>query len=187
MWKKILLVILVLSLALNVAFAAAWAVRTFVAGQRGRWSRGAGAAKEGEIWCPLHRRLGVTEEQWRNVEPYMREFLRKMEERQERVSEVRHEMLELLFAPDVDREAIEEQQDKVLKAFRQTQDLVLQHLLTEREYLTEEQERELKRTLEERMDTVGPGNPHIGSGVEAGSRGVGKAFRQLEKKDQGEQ
>lgn len=180
MWKRIAVVVLALSLALNAAFTVTWAVRTFSGGARSQ-PPGAGAGQEGEIWSALHRRLGVSREQWKKIEPHMRAFMEKMEDRQERISKVRHEMLDLLFSKDVSREAIEKQQDRVLKAFRKTQNLVLEHVLTERKYLTDEQEREMKRMLEERMDTSGPGRPPIGRGGGAGGRGVGKAFRRIEK------
>ncbi len=179
MWKKIVLVILTLSLALNVAFTATWAVRTITAGPHDG-ARPPESAQEGEIWSPLHRKLDVTEEQWKQIEPLMRQFMETMKVRRERISEVRHKMLDLLFSPNVDRKAIEEQQDRVLNAFRKTQDVVLQHVLTERKYLTAEQERKLKRMLERRMSTSGPGNPPIGPRNERGGGGVGKAFRQME-------
>jgi len=185
MWRKIVLVIMTLSLALNAAFTATWAVRTVSSG-RSEQPRPPEAAQEGEVWSPLHRRLDVTQEQWRQIEPHMREFMETMQERRERISEVRHDMLDLLFSQDVDRDAIEKQQDRVLNAFRKTQNVVLQHVLTERRYLTDGQERKLKRMLERLMNTSGPGNPPLGPRNGQGGRGVGKAFREIEKKQQEE-
>jgi Spy/CpxP family protein refolding chaperone len=124
----------------------------------------------------------VTSEQWKQIEPHMREFMEKMADRQERISEVRYDMLDLLFSEDVSPEAIEKQQDEVLTAFRKTQDLVLEHVLTEKRYLTPAQERKLKEMLEERVDTSGPGNPPIGRTNEKRGRGVGKALEKLETK-----
>lgn len=176
MRKKLVLITLALSLSLNLAFAATWAVRRFAAPGGG----GQTAAREHEIWSPLHRRLGVGRSRWKKIEPRLREFQRKLGERHERIQKVRHGMLELLSAPEVDRNAIEKQQDRVLAAFRKTQDLVLSHVLTERKLLTPEQRKQFFRILRRRMEESGPGNPPIGRGT--GGRGVGKALRGLEKR-----
>ncbi len=177
MHKRLVLIILALSLALNAAFVITCAVRRFGVHRLGTGSGRRVAGGDEEIWSPLHRNLGVTEEQWQKIEPHMREFLRTMEQRHERISEVRREMLDVLFSPDTDREAIEEQQDEVLKAFRRTQNVVLDHVLTERQYLTDTQEKKLKRMLQRRMMDSRPCSPP-GS---RGGPGVGKAFRELEK------
>ena len=186
MWKKILFVLFALSLALNVAFATTWALRTFAGNSEERRGRRA-TTGETDVWSPLHRELEVSAEQWKQIEPHMREFMEKMEARHEHISRVRQDMVDLLFSEDVTREVIEKQQERVLKAFRETQDLVLQHVLTERKYLKPEQERMLKRMLEDRMDTSGPGNPPIGGGKNTSGRGVGKAFQRLEKAPQEEE
>ncbi|MEF8787449.1 MAG: periplasmic heavy metal sensor [Planctomycetota bacterium] len=173
MRNKLLLVILTLSLGLNIAFMTTCAVRQFGGG--GCIARR--PPPEGhneEIWSPLHRELGVTEEQWEEIEPRLREFQRKLQTRHRRIQKVRKGMLEVLSAPEVDRKAIEKQQKKVLRAFRKTQDLMLEHILTERKLLTPEQQERLFRMLRRRMQAAGPGRPK-------GGPGVGKAFRGLEK------
>ena len=70
MWKKAKPYGIVASVTLNVAFVAMWIayaaplpVRPQETGQR---------ATGQAIWCPLHRELKVTEEQWRQIEPRLR-------------------------------------------------------------------------------------------------------------------
>lgn len=177
MRRNLVLIILALSLALNTAFMITCAVR---GGDVHGLDTGSGRPAVGdnkEIWSPPHRSLGVTEKQWQKIEPHMREFLRTMKRRHERISEMRREMLDVLFSPGVDREAMEEQQDEVLKAFRRTQNVVLDHVLTERQYLTDTQEEKLKRMLQRRMMDSRPCRPPGGKS----GPGVGKAFRELEK------
>ncbi|MEF8788427.1 MAG: periplasmic heavy metal sensor [Planctomycetota bacterium] len=181
MRRKLVLIILALSLALNAAFTITCAVQRFARHVLSAKSGRPVAGSDEGIWSPLHRRLNVTEEQWRKIEPHVREFLRRMEQRHERISEMRREMLDVLFSPDIDREAIEEQQHEVLKAFRRTQNVVLDHVLTERQYLTDTQEKKLKGMLQQGMMDSRPCRPP-GS---KGGPGVGKAFRELEKDSRG--
>ena len=175
MRNKLLLVILALSLGLNVAFVSTCAVRQFGGGgciARRPPTKG----HNEEIWSLLHRELGVTKKQWEKIEPHLREFQRKLRARHKRIQKVRNGMLEVLSAPEVDRKAIEKQQKKVLRAFRKTQDLVLEHILTERKLLTPEQQKKLFDMLRRRMQAAPPGGPK-------GGAGVGKAFRGLEKEE----
>ena len=70
MWKKIRPLLILLSVALNVAFVTFWAVRALPShfcGKRGTTGGGA-------VWCPLHRKLGTTDAQWREIEPRLAEF-----------------------------------------------------------------------------------------------------------------
>ena len=69
MWKRIGPLLIVLSVAMNVAFIGVWA--THAIGSHWPVER---ADDHGKVWCPLHRRLNVTDEQWRKIEPRMVEF-----------------------------------------------------------------------------------------------------------------
>ena len=72
MWKKTKWYLIVASVAMNVAFVAMWiayadplSAHPENSGQR---------ETHHKIWCPLHRELGVTEEQWAQIGPRLREF-----------------------------------------------------------------------------------------------------------------
>ena len=69
MWKKIAPLLILLSVGLNVAFVGVWAVRAF-----GRHWPAHRPDDDGAVWCRLHRRLDVTDEQWRRIEPRLAVF-----------------------------------------------------------------------------------------------------------------
>ena len=145
MWKKALIVLVVLSAALNIAFIAAWAVHAFA----GR-SVDIQCTPDGEeIWCPLHRKLGVTNEQWRQIEPKLRAFRDASLQQSRRVETLRDEMIALLAAPDASRPAIKAKQDEILAAQREMQDMMLDHLLAEKHVLTPEQQKLMFKLIRE--------------------------------------
>jgi len=155
MWKKIVPLLIILSVALNLAFVGVWAFR----GLRGRWfGHGPCRPRAGrsEVNCPLHRRLGATPEQWRRIEPRLAEFRRASQEVCSDVMRKRGEMIDLIAVPEPDREAIKAKQEEILAAQRRMQQLVIEHLLAEKEVLTPEQQKELFDLLR-RRSCAGPG------------------------------
>lgn len=152
MWKKIAPMLVVLSVGLNVAFVGVWAVRAV--GCR----RPAGHADDhGKVWCPLHRRLSVTDEQWRQIEPRLSAFRRDSQSRRREIGRLRGEMIDLIAADAPDRQAIAAKQVEIRAGQRQMQQLVIEHLLAEKEVLTAEQEKELFDMLRLRSACPGPG------------------------------
>ena len=151
MWKKIVPLLIVLSVALNVAFISVWAVHT----ARAHWSPG--GADDDDVWCPLHRRLSVTDEQWRQIEPRLAAFRRDSRSRRREIGRLRGEMIDLIAADEPDRQAIASKQEEMRDEQRQMQQLVIEHLLAEKEVLTAEQEKELFDMLRRRSACAGPG------------------------------
>ena len=158
MAKKIQTLVLVLSVSANAAFIGAWAVEKLAEPGDPESAQGAEVGDDG-IWCPLHRKLGVTKEQWKKIEPEMLAFHRQTAKNCKKLRQLRSEMIELLAAPEPDRKAVEIQQQKILDGQRSMQDLVLGHLLAEKEILTAEQEKQLFRMLKECVACPGPGRP----------------------------
>ena len=152
MWKKIAPLLIVLSVGLNVAFVGVWAVRAV-----GRLRPTGHADDHGKIWCPLHRRLNVTEEQWRQIEPRLAAFRRDSQSRRQKISRLRGEMIDLIAADEPDRPAIAAKQEEIRAGQRQMQQLVIEHLLAEKQVLTAEQEKELFDLLRRRSACPGPG------------------------------
>ena len=145
--KKIFAMVLVVSLALNAAFAATWAVNRFTALAQAETGKEAEAGAKPEIWCPLHRELGVSKEQWQKIEPEMIAFHKETQKVCEEADNLRDGMIELLASSEVDREAVEAQQEKIMHVQRKMQDLALQHLLTEKQFLEPEQQQRLFEML----------------------------------------
>ena len=174
MWRKVRPIVLAVSVALNVALLSTWAVHavpTHLLGENHAEETG-----QQDIWCPLHRELGVTEEQWEKIEPAMVRFQEKVRQQSQNLRKLRDEMLELLRSPDVDREKMEAQQEKIIRGHRKMQDIVLEHLLAEKRLLTDSQEANLFGMLADRMGCLGP---MMGGGRGRGP-GIGRVMRNME-------
>lgn len=161
MWKKIAPLLIVLSLALNVAFVTVWAVRAV----RSHWSTQANG--DSEIWRPLHRRLNVTDEQWRRIEPRIAEFRARSQAICADLNRLRTELIDLIASDNPDRQAIAAKQEEIRAGQRRMQELVVEHLLAEKEVLTAEQQKELFGLIRQRSACHGParmmGLPGAGS------------------------
>ena len=152
MWKKIAPMLIVLSVALNVAFIGVWAFQTV----RSRWPAGY-IEDHGKIWCPLHRHLNVTDEQWHRIEPRMKEFLRNSQDLCKDINRLRGEMIDLIAAAEPDRQAIAAKQEQIRAGQQRMQQLVIEHLLAEKQVLTAEQQKELFDMIRRRSTCAGPG------------------------------
>ena len=152
MWKRIGPLLIVLSVAMNVAFIGVWA--THAIGSHWPVER---ADDHGKVWCPLHRRLNVTDEQWRKTEPRMAEFRRASKALRQEISRNRGEMIDLVASPQPDRQAIAAKQEEIRAGQRRMQQLVIDHLLAEKEVLTPEQQKVFFDMLRQRGGCAGPG------------------------------
>jgi len=152
-WKNTRVFLIVASVALNVAFVATWITRATVShahpGETGR------RETRHTIWCPLHRELGVTGEQWTQIEPLLREFQAAVGERSQEVDAKRLEVINLVAAAEANPEAIRARQDEILATKRSIQDLVANHLLAEKGILTPEQQQRLFEMLRSRTCCAG--------------------------------
>jgi len=163
MWKKVKPLLVILSVAVNVAFVAMW-IRHALATHPGL--TGPGAAKKGDetIWCPLHQRLGTSEEQWRRIEPSMEAFRRSSQSLCGSVGRLRLEMIDLIAAPQEDLDAIRVKQEAIFTIQRKMQDLVVEHLIAEKQVLTPEQQSELFGLIRKSCSCPGHG-PLWGPGI----------------------
>jgi Spy/CpxP family protein refolding chaperone len=148
MWKKSRPYLIVASVALNMAFVAMWIAHAAPL-QPGPEESGARAAEE-SIWCPLHRELKVTDEQWAKIEPRLRDFQASVGDLCQQTDTMRSEVIDLIAADKPDVDAIYARQDEILATKRQIQRLVVDHLLAEKEVLTPEQQQQLFTMLRDR-------------------------------------
>jgi len=152
MRKKAGLLLVALSLALNVAFVTVWALHALPS-----LTPEPGPAAEEGIWCPLHRRLGATETQWRQIAPRLVEFQDAARAVCEDVNRSRAELIDLIAEPEPDLEAIRGKQDEILAGQRRMQGLVIDYLLAEKDALTPEQQRQLFDMLRQQAGCSGHG------------------------------
>jgi Spy/CpxP family protein refolding chaperone len=142
MSKRILIFILVASLALNIAFVASWAGYRFSQGFADDWGQVLPTDEKDEIWCPLHRSLNVTKEQWQQLEPRLLEFRNTSQSICEQVNQKRGEMIDIISSPDPERQTIYDKQKEILAAQQKMQQLVIEHLLFEKSVLNSRQQEE---------------------------------------------
>ena len=169
MWKSAKFFLVVLSVALNIAFVAVW-----LAYAVGCCHEPAGAGVEPEqetgVWCPLHRELGVDRRQWQQIEPRLKEFQASAGELRQRVGQLRSEVIEMIASKEPDLAAIRTKQDEILASKRKIQRLVVAHLLTEKRTLTPDQQEQLFEMLRNRTGCPGPPMSGRSSGAGIGDR-----------------
>ncbi len=156
MWKdmKAIIVILVFSIALNTAFGAMWAIRRLPA-HLGCAGHKTESRTESCISCPLHRKLGTSEKQWQEIEPRLVEFKKSSQAICREINQLRDELIDLLAAPQTDFEAIGAKQDEILAGQRRMQELLISHLLAEKEMLTLQQQQALFDMIRKRGGCAG--------------------------------
>jgi Spy/CpxP family protein refolding chaperone len=156
MWKKIAPLLVVLSVALNIAFVSIWAIH----GIRGHWFEAGRCTRnngKGGPSCPLHRRLNVTDEQWQRIEPRIAEFRDRSQTICAELNRLRTELLDQIASENPDRQAIAAKQEAIRAGQRKMQQLVIEHLLAEKDVLTAEQQKELFDLIRQRSACRGPG------------------------------
>ena len=174
MWKQTKPALVLLSLALNVAFAGVWlayAAVSRVESQEKRCEPGDGST----VWCPLHRQLNVSADQWKEIEPRLRAFRASADEVCRQISELRRGIIDQLAAANPDLDAIKAKQGEILAGQRKMQGLVIDQLMAEKEVLTAEQQQRLFEMLrraaggERSGPLLVPGRGHEG--------GIGQVLR----------
>jgi len=162
MWRRATFYLLLASLGLNLAFVGVWVARAWPARAANQ------PQSEPAVWCPLHRALGVTPQQWAEIEPRLREFQAAVGDLCSQTDVMRSEVIDLIAAEEPDLDAIRAKQDEILATKRKIQQLVVEHLLAEREVLTPEQQQQLFTMLRNRTGCpAGPpmsGRPRGGLG-----------------------
>jgi len=159
MWKKTKPLLILLSVALNVAFVAIWAAHSLPTHLRGPYGPGRGEGMR----ALFHRRLGVTEAQWREIEPRLAEFHKSARPMCDELNRARAELIDLIAAPNPDLTAIRAKQEELLAGQRRMQELVINHLLSEKKTLRVDQQRRLFDMLRRRSVCAGRG-PVMGRG-----------------------
>lgn len=121
------------------------------------------------VWCPLHRELDVTPEQWEKIEPRLREFRTSADAVCQQVRQLRAEMTDLLAAPETDLESLKAKQEGIFAGQRRMQGLVIEQLVNEKKVLTAEQQQRLFEMLRSRSGCrhggpmLLPGRSHEGN------------------------
>jgi Spy/CpxP family protein refolding chaperone len=158
MVRKSAFLLMGLSVALNLGFAGVWAAQTVRSDAVRRFFQcpgGHAAGGSGTVWCPLHRELGVTNEQWQRLEPRLAQFHQTAQAVCRQTQAKRAELVDLIAA-GTDRTAIAARQEEILAGQRRMQELVIEQLRAEKEVLTAEQQRKLFDMIRAHSGCTGP-------------------------------
>lgn len=174
MWKQTKPLLVILSVALNVAFAGVWLAHV-TASHAPSCENCCVPDDNGSVWCPLHRELNVSAEQWKQIEPRLRAFRASADKICRRIGGQRAHILDLLAAQEPDLTAVEAKLEAVLAGQRQMQELVIEQLTAEKEILTPQQQQRFFDMLRSRSGCDHRGALLVpGRGVEGG---VGRTLR----------
>ncbi len=146
-------ILLSLSLALNVAFAGTWVAHAFAAGRPGTHD----PAPRPDDRCPLYARLGLSEQQWRTIEPRWAEFRAASDARCAEIKRLHGELYDRLAAAPPDRAAVGALLDRISAGQRAMQDLVVAYLIDQGGTLSAEQRAEMIGVLRRRSGCPGHG------------------------------
>ena len=146
MFRQAKPLLMILSVALNVAFVGVWLA--YAAAPRQWWlEKPCEPAEQATIWCPLHRELQCTPEQWHAIEPRLRAFRGAADAVGREIHQGRLAVIDLLASVQPDVSAIEARQEEILERRRAMQALVCDQLLYEKSVLSAQQQEQLFETL----------------------------------------
>jgi Spy/CpxP family protein refolding chaperone len=141
MINKVLALVLIFSLAFNIAFVGIWGYQRTISrsarpvGLGRQVRRGPGARPLAELDLPPEVQQGVSER--------VRHLQEQIRKQQASMQVQRNQLFRLLDAPEMDEQAVQEAYERLEAAQKDTNRLVLEHMRKLREVLTPEQYRKL--------------------------------------------
>ncbi len=165
MWNKLKIPLFTLSVTLNVAFVAVWLAHT-VPDLFTEFRVSHNVSDPAPISSSLYRELGVTSEQWNQMEPHIQHFRENAEDQRRKISMLRGQLMELLAEANVDEKALRAKQREILAEQQGMQNLVIELLLKEKEILTPEQQKALLKVIHQHCNCL--------ENKEGSSRGIGR-------------
>ena len=155
--------LIVLSVALNIAFVAVWALHRLPLGCGHHAARGPAGGTQ--FACPFHERINATAAQRQEIESRLEAFRKTSMPLCMDVNRHRLELIDLLAAPEPDRAAIAAKQQQIAEGQNQMQERVIANLLEMKTTLTPEQQKALFDTIRERSGCAGHGPMMMGMGT----------------------
>ena len=153
MWRNVLTLLLIFSLALNLAFAGVWVYhRAYV---QPRLMERLPPPSELPAMPWAEQALELRDPQRSRVRTEYAEFRKKMWEIRTRAEQNRVVLLDLLAAPKPDRKAIQECLSRIAADNQKLQELVVEHLLALKGMISPQQVQRLMNTLRSRSAPQG--------------------------------
>jgi Spy/CpxP family protein refolding chaperone len=146
MRSNFIILLVLLSVAVNVAFVSVWAAHRISP----RSASLLAPAKDREAaGCPLYRILKAGDRKWKELEPRIQKFRAAAQALCRETNQKRLELIDLMAAPQVDRQAIRAKQEEIIGGQRKMQEMVVEHLLSVKQALTLPQQQELFKQIRE--------------------------------------
>jgi len=169
--------LLIISLAFNVGFGATFGFRNYQAAIKTPTdSRNIGRGTMSMVFA--HDELDLSPEQEKQIQQINENLLVRINEQRARMASARNTLAELLSQTNLDQESVARQLDLIGEIQRSAQQLVIDHLLQEKQVLRQDQIEVFNRIIRNR---VCPGDGSGGFGPGRGRRdgsGGGKGRRQ---------
>jgi Spy/CpxP family protein refolding chaperone len=137
---------LLLSLALNVAFIVSFASHALFASS----TPAVKPQAAGDCCTELKQKIGATDLQWEKLQPKLAEFRENCGQICREICERRQELIDLVAEPGANPDAIRTKQNQILTGQRQIQELIVEHLLSTKEFLTPQQQKSLFNLIRSR-------------------------------------
>ena len=160
--------LIILSVALNLAFVTVWTLHRLSLGCRHHAARV--PARGMESACPFHERIQATPAQRQEIESRLETFRKASMPLCMEVNKHRLELIDLLAAPQPDRAAIAAKQQQIADGQNQMQERVIANLLDMKATLTPDQQKTLFDTIRTRSDCAGHGPMAMGMGTNPSCR-----------------
>ena len=162
MWKRIAPLLVLFSLALNVAFVGVWIVGSVLADGASR------PATAGDTGCPLRDHLDLTEGQCREMRLRVDDFRWRSQPICADVNRLRRELIDLIAAESPDLDAIAATQNDIGAGQARMRALVVEHLVAAKALLGPDQQHGFFELIRQRSACDGPGRMvGLGSGAPA--------------------
>jgi Spy/CpxP family protein refolding chaperone len=147
--KNIKILAVIFSIALNIAFLAAYGVR---------------ALRDRPKY--VYEELDLSKDQQARIEAGRDRFLLALDEIRDKMASAHLEMIDLVAADPADRQSIEAKFEKIREGQRSMQSLVVEHLLEDKRILTADQRTKFFAVLKSRIrEQAAPGPAWLPTGA----------------------
>jgi len=159
MKRPVVIGLVALSVALNVAFVGTWLAHVLTC-------RGYRRASPPGLACGIHAQLDLSDAQRGEIEALVSRFRGSAAAVCAEAGRHRAELFEILAAEPVECAAVASKREEIAACQRRMQDLVLDHILAQKALLTPEQQAEFFKILGK--SGTCPGNGPLGGGAGRG-------------------
>jgi Spy/CpxP family protein refolding chaperone len=140
MWGKIKIILIMLSIGFNIAFAVIW-ITHFASGRSIHKTQSMVGCPRSSVQKPLYKQLDLSKEQSRKAESRMIAFRTASDTISRDTAKLRDELIDLIAIPHPDTVAIGEKQEEIITNQKKMQELTISHILEMKQIFTPDQQK----------------------------------------------